>query len=151
MTLHGSQHDDAVLEKITAESLGHSCTASCAPTSPFIQSCFGFKVSQRQARDFQFEVSCFLGLQWRNQAILDRIKMATPKVKDQRPLDMSRTMDMDNTTPEPKPHNGHASAITRRAGLAAMLTPSGLNVQLATCACATCRRWAATARTPSWC
>ena len=46
-----------------------------------------------------------------NQTILDRIRMATPKVKDQRPLDMSRAMDMDDRDPRTEasqwPCHGH--------------------------------------------
>lgn len=49
-----------------------------------------------------------------NQSILDRIKMANPKAKDQRPLDMSRTMDMDNRDPRTEatqwPCFGHHTA-----------------------------------------
>ena len=62
MTLHDSQHDEAVLER-SRQNLFHSCTSSCASTSS-IQSRIDFNVSLRQARNFQFEVACFLGVQW---------------------------------------------------------------------------------------
>ena len=49
-----------------------------------------------------------------NQTILDRIKMAAPKVKDQRPLDPSRVMEMDDRDPRTEatqwPCFGHHTA-----------------------------------------
>ena len=48
-----------------------------------------------------------------------------PKAKDQRPLDMSRAMDMDDRDPRTEPHNGHTSDTTCRESLKAMLTASG--------------------------
>ena len=52
--------------------------------------------------------------------------------------------------PGPRQLSGHASATTRPASLAAMLTASGLNAQYATFACAMCRRWEATVRAQKW-